>query len=347
MTAKDGRRDQIFFNSPCFTQYIQQGVMKPRPNRKWLARRVSVLSEASKRAFGRRLDATQHRASSSSSRASDQQRRPLVQHRHLRGSSCDGFVAYDEAHATQEKLRGDFLRWKTLKDVEREAAGPIWPTLLSFEAEPTFTLGRRQEDLTAQQAAHLTGDLSINVSRGRNVVNQTSKPVVRRTQRGGLTTYHGPGQLVLWPVLDMHSSLYAPFTVASYAHCLETTTQRLLTTLYGLDTVTSEENPGVWVPGDDSSMGPARKVAALGVHHRRHVTGLGTAINVDLPTEGDEERNPWARFEPCGLSREGVTSIDREVQRRGGKLPRAWDLEELASAWGKLFEEAIRDERIR
>ncbi|KAH8169835.1 biotin/lipoate a/B protein ligase family protein [Sarocladium implicatum] len=311
-----------------------------------IARQAARSSEASSRVSRHPPSATHFRASSSSSRNSDQQR-PLVQHRHLRGLHRGGFVAYDEAHATQEKLRGDFLRWKTLKDAEREAAGPLWPALITFEAEPTFTLGRRQEDLTEGQAALLTHDLKMKLRRGKGVVDQTLKPVVRRTQRGGLTTYHGPGQLVIWPVLDMHSSLYAPFTVASYAHCLEATTQRLLSTLYGLETITSEENPGVWIPGNNSGSRPARKVAALGVHHRRHVTGLGTAINVDLPTEGDEEGNPWARFEPCGLSREGVTSIAREVKSLHGEAPKAWDLEDLARAWGKLFEEAVRDERMR
>jgi lipoyl(octanoyl) transferase len=243
----------------------------------------------------------------------------------------------------QEECRNEFLRWKGLKDAEREAAEVLRPTLISFEAKPTYTLGRRQEDLTGEQAAHLTRKLSIRLPRREGLIDESSTPVVRRTQRGGMTTYHGPGQLVLWPVLDMHSSLYSHFSVSSYAHCLETTTQRLLSTLYGINTVTSEENPGVWVPNADGI--PTRKVAALGVHLRRHVTGLGTAINVDVPTEGSakDDRNPWARFEPCGLSAEGVTSLEREVKGKGGEVPRVWDLEELASAWGRLFEEALRD----
>jgi lipoyl(octanoyl) transferase len=266
-----------------------------------------------------------------------------VRHRHLRGTRPGGLLPYDEAHAAQEERRNEFLRWKGLKDAEREAAEVLRPTLISFEAEPTFTLGRRQEDLTDEQSGHLTRELKIRFQRREGLVEEESEPVVRRTQRGGMTTYHGPGQLVLWPVLDMHSPLYPPFSVSSYAHCLELTTQRLLSTLYGIETVTSEENPGVWVP--DGEGRPARKVAALGVHHRRHITGLGTAVNVDIPTEGAEEddMNPWARFEPCGLSSEGVTSLEREVKGQGGEVPGVWDLEELAGAWARLFEEALLD----
>ncbi|KAK0387890.1 hypothetical protein NLU13_4135 [Sarocladium strictum] len=278
----------------------------------------------------------QHRANSSVTR-------PLVQHHHLRGPLLTGFLPYDDAHAAQETRRNEFLRWKGLKDAEREAACVLRPTLISFEAEPTFTLGRRQEDLTPEQSNHLTTDIKIKLRRREGLLEEVAKPVVRRTQRGGMTTYHGPGQLVLWPVLDMHSSLYPHFTVSSYAHCLEATTQRLLSTLFGIKTVTSEENPGVWVP--DAAGHPARKVAALGVHHRRHITGLGTAINVDITTEGPGENdlNPWARFEPCGLSAEGLTSLEREVKAGGGDVSSAWDLEELAGAWGRLFEEALLD----
>ena len=141
--------------------------------------------------------------------------------------------------------------------------------------------------------------------------------------------------LVFWPVLDMHSPLYPHFGVASYAAHLEATTQRLLAA-FGIRTYTSRDEPGVWVA---TSEGTERKIAALGVHHRRYVTALGIALNVDIPVAGGEDVNPWARFVPCGLDGKLVTSVAAEVKGRR----EAWDLAELARRWADMFEEGLRD----
>lgn len=280
-------------------------------------------------------------------RATTSARQSGIRHSHLRGEGSGGFISYDQAHEVQEQRRHDFLRWKSLSDEQRAEVGPIAPTLISFESQPTYTLGRRQEDLSADQAAVLSGDLRIRLSRDGSPIQHNATPVIRRTKRGGLTTYHGPGQLVLWPILDMHSSLYPSFSVDSYAHCLEATTSRLLKSLFGLETVASEENPGVWIP--DGSGLPKRKIAAMGVHHRRYITGLGIALNIDMPTGGDGEGaagdNPWARFAPCGLASDGVTSLSREAGER--YVPDAWDMLKLASAWRELFEEALQNPSLR
>jgi lipoyl(octanoyl) transferase len=182
------------------------------------------------------------------------------------------------------------------------------------------------------------------------------KPEIRQTNRGGLTTYHGPGQLVLWPVIDMHSPLYPKFEVASYAEHLEATTQRLLEEVFGIATTTLHDEPGVWVVdptpvNSDAPLPPVqRKIAALGVHHRRHVTGLGIAINVDIATSGDESVNPWARFVPCGLKDKQVTSIAAELgpqwrTRLNGD--EAWDMEDLARRWASIFEAGLKDASLR
>lgn len=269
----------------------------------------------------------------------------LLEHRHLTSDGPHGLVNYDHAATIQEDLRARLLAWKSLPEAQRSEASPLRPQLLSFEATPTFTLGRRQDALTPAQAARLQAPLTTDLPHRRKVFSETFIPQVRNTNRGGLTTYHGPGQLVLWPVLDMHSPLYPRYSVLSYAAHLEATTQRLLASLFGIPTYTSRDDPGVWVRRAGAGAGagaPERKIAALGVHHRRHVTALGIAINIDVPVEGGEERNAWARFVPCGLEGKLVTSVVAEGGDMGG-----WDMGLLAARWASLFEEGLRDEARR
>ncbi|OTA62618.1 hypothetical protein K449DRAFT_303989, partial [Hypoxylon sp. EC38] len=123
---------------------------------------------------------------------------------------------------------------------------------------------------------------------------------VLHAPRGGLTTYHGPGQVVLWPVIDLRSPLHGHFSVRDYVCLLEKTTIATLRELYNIDVFTTS-NPGVWEE--------EKKIAALGVHLRRHVTGLGVAINFGMPVDGSEFVNPWARIVACGLGEKGVTTV--------------------------------------
>ncbi|KAG6195901.1 hypothetical protein E4U10_001447 [Claviceps purpurea] len=264
----------------------------------------------------------------------------ILEHVHLTGQDHRArLIPYTRAEDLQEQHRGWFLSWKALSEEQKtsgEHGEAPKPRLLSFEAEPTFTLGRRQEDLTAEQAARLKSPLRVSHTRPTQFA-QSFIPQVRRTNRGGLTTYHGPGQLVLWPALDMHSCVYPKYGVASYAHHLETTTQRFLSENFGIETYIARDEPGVWV---SIKTGRPRKIAALGVHHRRYVTALGIAINLDIPVTGDESVNPWARFVPCGLDGKLVTSVAAEV---GGHLPHSFDFEDLAGRWAALFEEGMLD----
>ncbi|KAM3512674.1 hypothetical protein MY11210_003696 [Beauveria gryllotalpidicola] len=277
----------------------------------------------------------------------------LVQHHHLTPSSPidPPFVRYDDAAALQDEHRARFLAWKAgaaashePQQQQADAPPPPRPQLLSFQAQPTYTLGRRQDALTPSQAARLAQPLRVSSlprdGSGRSI--QLYTPQVRQTSRGGLTTYHGPGQLVLWPVLDMHSPLHARFGVASYARLLEKTTRGVLADRFGVATYAIREEPGVWA---GAAAGAAagreeRKIAALGVHHRRYVTALGVALNVNVPTRGvDEGRNPWARFVPCGLQGKKVTSVAAETGREDEDD--GWDMEGLAEEWAARFEEGL------
>ncbi|WXC59120.1 hypothetical protein SNK03_005005 [Fusarium graminearum] len=270
----------------------------------------------------------------------------LLTHQHLTGSGPDTFVSYDTAHAAQEGLRSQFLQWKGLSDEEQRGQVPR-PHLVSFEPAPTLTLGRRQPPLTPAQASRFQAPLSVTLpSRRSSVPERIFTPDVRQTSRGGLTTYHGPGQLVLWPVLDMHSPLFAHYSVMSYASHLEATTRRLLADTFGLKTYTTRDEPGVWVY--TSAGQPERKIAAMGVHHRRHVTALGIAVNIEVPVEGPEDVNPWARFVPCGLEGKLVTSVAAELKENGdvSRLD-GWDMASLAARWATMFEEGLVDETKR
>lgn len=272
----------------------------------------------------------------------------LLQHHHLNPGRL---TPYDDAHALQESIRAELLAHKA--GPNDQPAPP--PRLISFESTPTFTLGRRQSSPSEEETARLRKPLRIHRSYHDpdHTADGTAHPEgqgesrppplrltpdIRATNRGGLTTYHGPGQLVLWPVLDMRSPLHAPYGVESYASHLESTTQRLLSSVFGIRTYISRDDPGVWisVPGGATP----RKIAALGVHHRRHVTALGVALNLDVPVSGIEPFNPWARFVPCGLDGALVSSVAAET---GERDPNAYDVADLARQWAALFAEGLQD----
>lgn len=265
----------------------------------------------------------------------------LLEHHHLVGSGPGGLIPYDVAQAAQEDHRAAFLAWKALPDAQRSASSCPKPRLLSFECAPTFTLGRRQDELLPSQKARLEHPLEIDLVQRRDPLAATFAPEVRKTSRGGLTTYHGPGQLVLWPVLDMHSPLHGRYGVASYASLLEATTRRLLLEEFGLQTHTNPDEPGVWASAEGRDGQQERKIAAMGVHHRRYVTALGIAVNVDVPVKGPEEVNPWARFVPCGLEGKLVTSVAAEMGPRADGL--SWDVKNLAERWATIFEDGLLD----
>ncbi|CEJ86482.1 hypothetical protein VHEMI04119 [[Torrubiella] hemipterigena] len=249
----------------------------------------------------------------------------LINHKHLSASSP---TPYSEAEAIQEDHRARFLASKA--DPSLRVPRPL---LLSFEAQPTFTLGRRQEALPQHHVDRLQRPLRTRLANRSPELDDEFQPLVTKTNRGGLTTYHGPGQLVFWPVIDMHSPLYAKFGVASYAAHLESTTRRFLRDIFGIRTYTNPDEPGVWVKTD----GAERKIAALGVHHRRYVTALGTAVNIDIPVTGGEDVNPWARFVPCGLEGKLVTSALQEGATG------QFEMEKLARLWAERFEEGLVD----
>ncbi|OTA97557.1 hypothetical protein M434DRAFT_48274, partial [Hypoxylon sp. CO27-5] len=212
---------------------------------------------------------------------------------------------------------------------------PPPPTLISFTPAPTYTLGRRQtEPLSANELARLRAPLCVDA--------YVFTPEVLHAPRGGLTTYHGPGQVVLWPVIDLRSPLHEHFSVRDYVCLLEKTTIATLRELYNINGFTTS-NPGVWVrektEADQGGEEEEKKIAALGVHLRRHITGLGVAINFGMPVDGPEFVNPWARIVACGLGEKGVTTVAKHLDdpvrvRNAG--------EEIASMWAAQFASRLK-----
>jgi lipoyl(octanoyl) transferase len=163
----------------------------------------------------------------------------------------------------------------------RVAGGP--DTLLLLEHPPVYTAGRRTE------------------SHERPVDNI---PVVD-TDRGGKITWHGPGQLVGYPIVGLGEQL----DVVNYVRRLEQSLIAVCSEL-GLDAGRVEGRSGVWLP--PAAGRPARKIAAIGVRVARGVTLHGFALNCDC------DLGAFSAIVPCGITDAGVTSLTADLGRRVG-----------------------------
>jgi len=156
-------------------------------------------------------------------------------------------------------------------------------TLLLLEHPPVYTAGKRTEA-------------------SERPVDGT--PVVD-TDRGGKITWHGPGQLVGYPLIGMAE----PLDVVNYVRRLE---ESLITVCAEFDVAAGRVagRSGVWLPAEASR--PARKIAAIGIRVARGVTLHGFALNCDC------DLGAYSAIVPCGISDAGVTSLSAELDRRVG-----------------------------
>ena len=118
--------------------------------------------------------------------------------------------------------------------------------------------------------------------------------------RGGDITYHGPGQLVSYPILNLEEFALG---LREYVHLLEETVIRLCAS-YGVETGRLERATGVWLEGDTPR---ARKICAIGVRCSHFVTMHGLAFNVNT------DLNYFNYINPCGFVDKGVTSLQKEL----------------------------------
>src|SRR5271170_1017596 len=173
--------------------------------------------------------------------------------------------------------------WQLQRDlVDARVAGGS-DTLLLLEHPTVYTAGRRTEP--HERPADGT-------------------PVVD-TDRGGKITWHGPGQLVGYPIIG----LAEPLDVINYVRRLEESLIKVCADV-GLNTTRVDGRSGVWVPG--SAGRPDRKVAAIGVRVSRATTLHGFALNCDCDLDG------FNAIVPCGITDAGVTSLSAELGHRVG-----------------------------
>jgi len=193
--------------------------------------------------------------------------------------------------------------------------GRITHTLLLLEHPPVITLGRN------------AGEQNIVASRELLTANGVE---LHETDRGGDVTFHGPGQLVGYPIFDLRA--FEPrIGAVDFVRKLEET---LIRTCGDLGVVT-ERIPGltgVWTQAD-----PPGKIAAIGVHISRAVTSHGFALNVNTNLDY------FKLIVPCGITDKPVTSLEQEMAQnslsRGRKVPTLEDLaQQVARNFGRVFE---------
>ncbi|HEY1335003.1 MAG TPA: lipoyl(octanoyl) transferase LipB [Myxococcaceae bacterium] len=195
--------------------------------------------------------------------------------------------------------------------------GTVGDVLLLLEHPPVLTLGR--------------GATRSDVLAGPEVLESRGVEV-HETNRGGEVTYHGPGQIVGYPILDL-----APDRkdVRRHVRSVEEGMIRALAE-HGIDAGRIGKWPGVWV-GSEAG-GDARKVGAVGVHIARWITTHGFALNVNSALEDFE------LIIPCGIREAGVTSMEREL----GRPVDAGGVEDaLARAFASVLEAELRFEDAR
>lgn len=172
---------------------------------------------------------------------------------------------------------------------------PIW------DAMKQFTEGRT-EDTSDEiwQVEHKAVYTLGQAGKPEHILNPKQIPIVH-CNRGGQVTYHGPGQVVVYPLLNL--SRYKMF-VKEYVECLE---DAIIATLahFGIANACRKDNaPGVYVPMDDIPGDGLAKIAALGVKITKGCTYHGLAINVAM------DLDPFTGINPCGY--EGLRTIDMQ-----------------------------------
>lgn len=223
-----------------------------------------------------------------------------------------GTLDYKSCWDYQEKLFNDVVSLKTRnRDLTADAQLPTPNYLLFVEHPHVYTLGKSGDE----------NNLLIN----RDELAQ-KHATYYKINRGGDITYHGPGQLVAYPILDLDNF----FTdIHLYLRKLEET---IILTLkeYGIEAGRSKGETGVWLNG--ANLSEARKICAMGVRCSRWVTmhGWGFNVNADL--------SYFNHIIPCGIQHKKVTSLHEEV---GHPIDMREIKEKLKKNFAKLFNASL------
>jgi lipoyl(octanoyl) transferase len=222
-----------------------------------------------------------------------------------------GLVPYEEALVAQRWLEG------------ARQEGEVPDVLLLLEHPPVYTRGRRsgEEELPMRREWYEMQGIEVH-----------------DTDRGGRVTYHGPGQLVAYPIVSL-----APYgdDVHEYVRRLERVAIGALGE-HGVAAQTIEGLTGVWTegeaPGPEAGTGAARKIGSIGVHVSRGVTTHGLAVNVN------NDLQPFEWIVPCGIDNCRVTSLSHEL---GEEQDLAALADTVAARYAEVFERAPVDTEPR
>lgn len=223
-----------------------------------------------------------------------------------------GLMDYKACWDYQEKLFNETVNLKiSNRDLSEEKQIPTKNYLLFVEHPHVYTLGK-------------SGDEKNLLLNEKQLLDKHAN--YYKINRGGDITYHGPGQLVAYPILDLDNF----FTdIHKYLRLLEET---IILTLkeYGVESGRSKGETGVWLDAEDKFK--ARKICAMGVRCSRWVTmhGWGFNVNSDL--------NYFNNIIPCGINDKAVTSLNKEI---GRDVDMAEIKEKLKKNFSELFEAEI------
>jgi len=196
-----------------------------------------------------------------------------------------GIKDYKESWDYQEDL---FNQWMIYKREGNQGKAP-GQYLLFVEHPHVYTLGKSGDESNMLIHAEFLKKIDATYY---------------KINRGGDITYHGPGQIVGYPILDLESRKMG---LKDYIHFLESSVIELCAK-YGIQADHSKEATGVWI--DEDHPHKARKICAIGVRSSRFVTMHGFAFNVNT------DLNYFTYINPCGFQEKGVTSMEKELGKK-------------------------------
>lgn len=219
-----------------------------------------------------------------------------------------GISEYKNTWDRQEELLNQIVEIKKANSNSLAGLSVSTPNYLIFVEHPhVYTLGKSGDE----------HNLLLNY-----IQLQAKDAVFFKTDRGGDITYHGPGQIVGYPILDLENF---GMGLRQYIYSIEEAIIRAVA-LYGLYATRDPHATGVWL---DVGKPSARKICAIGVKSSRFVTMHGFALNVNTDLEYFKHINP------CGFSDKGVTSLEKELgSRQDFKRAKELVLEKFAEVFG-------------
>jgi lipoyl(octanoyl) transferase len=201
-----------------------------------------------------------------------------------------GLKDYKETWDYQKKIFQKLVDNKKWTNTMKSGTiGPVYGTLIFVEHPHVYTLGKNGSE----------NNLLLDY-----IQLQAKEATFFRIDRGGDITYHGPGQIVGYPIFDLEA---LKISLKEYIYLLEDVVIMTLSGL-GLTGGRLEGATGVWL--DQDKTGRARKICAIGVRASRYVTMHGFALNVNTNLDYFNYINP------CGFTDKGVTSLEKELGRK-------------------------------